>query len=163
MIKAYEIRRPSRSKAQYLLHLGDCQRKALQDLIAARHFLLQVTKSFMGRLASTTDNDSVKGSIDVQPKLASKVLVDLDYLVEALRPLTDEIDKLQHSVSSSEGNRQGFRQSLMVLSQIEKQMNLAQMQRSMILTVLASIFIPLSFATVSAEAKAMESFPDDRS
>ncbi|SLM33929.1 Mg2 transporter protein, CorA-like/Zinc transport protein ZntB [Lasallia pustulata] len=74
-----------------------------------------------------SDDDSAKGSINVQPKLADKTLIDLDYLIEALRHLADDVDKLQNS--------------------IEKQMNLAQMQRSMILTVLASIFIPLSFTT----------------
>ncbi|KAA6408190.1 MAG: hypothetical protein FRX48_07932 [Lasallia pustulata] len=126
-LMTYKIRRPSRSKAQYLLHLADCQRKAFQDLIAARQFLLEVTKSFAERFGSMSDDDSAKGSINVQPKLADKTLIDLDYLIEALRPPADDVDKLQHS--------------------IEKQMNLAQMQRSMILTVLASIFIPLSFTT----------------
>ncbi|KAA6408789.1 MAG: hypothetical protein FRX48_07132 [Lasallia pustulata] len=123
----YEIRRPLRSKAQYLIHLADYQRKAFQDLIAARQFLLEVTKSFAERFGSMSDHDSAKGSINVQPKLADKTLIDLDYLIEALRHLADDVDKLQNS--------------------IEKQMNLAQMQRSMILTVLASIFIPLSFTT----------------
>lgn len=99
-----------------------------------------------------TDDDSIKGSFDVQPKLAGKIFMDLDYLIEALKPLSDEIEKLQRSVRSSD-NPPGFRQSLLVLmvvQQSEKQMNLAQMQRSMIITILASVFIPLSFATVSA-------------
>ena len=65
MIKTYKIRRPSRSKAQYLLHLADCQRKAFQDLIAARQFLLEVTKSFAERFGSMSDDDSAKGSINV--------------------------------------------------------------------------------------------------
>lgn len=41
-------------------------------------------------------------------------------------------------------------------------MNLAQMQRSMILTVLASIFIPLSFATVSGEPEDVASITGDQ-
>ncbi|KAI4130371.1 MAG: hypothetical protein LQ347_003416 [Umbilicaria vellea] len=126
----YEIRRPSRSKGQFLLHLDDCQRKALHDLIVARQFLLEVTDSSAERSGSKSDGDSTKGtkgSLDVQPKLAAKIFMDLDYLIEALKPLGDEIERLQRSS--------------------EKQMNLAQMQRSMIITVLASVFIPLSFAT----------------
>lgn len=107
-IKTYEIRRPSRSKAQFLLHLGDWHRKALRDLIAARQFLLEVTKSFTERSGSTPNDD-------VQPKLAGKVLVDLDYLIETLRPVNNEIEQLQRSVSSSEIGRKGSRQSLMVI------------------------------------------------
>ena len=114
MIKIYEIRRPSRSKAQYLLHLGDCQSKALQDLITARQFLLEATKTFAERFGPISDDDSAKGSIDVQPKLADKILLDLDYLIEALRPLAKEIDKLQHSVSSLD-NHQELQLSLIVI------------------------------------------------
>lgn len=167
-IQLYEIRRPSRSKGQFLLHLDDCQRKALHDLIVARQFLLEVTDSSAERSGSKSDGDSTKGtkgSLDVQPKLAAKIFMDLDYLIEALKPLGDEIERLQRSVRPS-GNRSGFRQSLLLLTvaqQSEKQMNLAQMQRSMIITVLASVFIPLSFATVSDKANVTASLSSDQS
>lgn len=75
--------------------------KALQGLITARQFLLEVTKSFSERSSSVSEDDPIKGTIDVQPKLAGKTLGDLDYLIKALRPLTEEIDKLQQSVSLS--------------------------------------------------------------
>lgn len=107
-IQLYEIRRPSRSKAQFLLHLGDCQRKASDDLIVARQFLLEVTNSFAERSGSMSDDGSTKGSFNVKPKLAGNIFMDLDYLIEALKPLSDEIERLQLSVRSS-GNRPGFR------------------------------------------------------
>ena len=118
---------PSRSKIQYLLHLSDCRHRATMDL---QHTKAVVDKAL---LTVISDDFCCQKTGDPDKAIAHKVFtefqMDLEFLI-------DELEDLAKPISTTR-------------EQIIEEMSLAQGQRALLLTVAASLFIPLSFVAVS--------------
>jgi hypothetical protein len=113
------------SKIHYLIHLDDCRRTGLEDLIRSAKALNTVVTA----VKSPDFRDTQAGD---QQKLLDnlcKVQADIRFLNKRLRNLAKPITAVRE--------------------QIIEQMGLASGQRTIILTVLAALYIPLSFVSVS--------------
>jgi len=115
---------PSGSKMHYLQHLEDCHRSA-KDCCRANRRTLQVLLDQVNLIEGTRADDET--NLINELKMAMK---DLDYL-------HDEVDL---SLQRIPGLRRDIREHLDML----------QIRRTSILGILAGLYLPLSFVTVSS-------------
>ncbi|THY15497.1 hypothetical protein D6D00_09306 [Aureobasidium pullulans] len=120
-------RRPTRSKIQYLVHLDDCRRLAIKDLW---HINTLVDKA-RSTVEANTFCCNQSGSQDKAKA------------IEVLSGFQDDIIFLVNSFEALE------KALLVAREQIKEQMELAQGQRTLIITIAAAFFIPLGFIAVS--------------
>ncbi|THX80056.1 hypothetical protein D6D04_04791 [Aureobasidium pullulans] len=120
-------RRPTRSKTQYLVHLDDCRRLAIKDLW---HINTLVDKA-RSTVEANTFCCNQSGSQDKAKA------------IEVLSGFQDDIIFLVNSFEALE------KALLVAREQIKEQMELAQGQRTLIITIAAAFFIPLGFIAVS--------------
>ncbi|THY82975.1 hypothetical protein D6C92_09832 [Aureobasidium pullulans] len=116
-------RRPTRSKIQYLVHLDDCRRLAIKDLW---HINTLVDKA-RSTVEANTFCCNQSGSQDKAKA------------IEVLSGFQDDIIFLVNSFEALE------KALLVAREQIKEQMELAQGQRTLIITIAAAFFIPLGF------------------
>ncbi|THW33010.1 hypothetical protein D6D21_10170 [Aureobasidium pullulans] len=120
-------RRPTRSNIQYLVHLDDCRRLAIKDLW---HINTLVDKA-RSTVEANTFCCNQSGSQDKAKA------------IEVLSGFQDDIIFLVNSFEALE------KALLVAREQIKEQMELAQGQRTLIITIAAAFFIPLGFIAVS--------------
>ncbi|THZ88456.1 hypothetical protein D6C84_00953 [Aureobasidium pullulans] len=120
-------RRPTRSKIQYLVHLDDCRRLAIKDLW---HINTLVDKARSTVEANTFCCNQSRSQ-------------DKAKAIEVLPGFQDDIIFLVNSFEALE------KALLVAREQIKEQMELAQGQRTLIITIAAAFFIPLGFIAVS--------------
>lgn len=116
---------PSRSKIQYLIHLDDCRRRAIEDLTHS----LRLSEKTSKAVRSTESCCKDQGDQDRAEKRIVGLRNDTNFLIDRLVSLEKPITAVR--------------------LQILEQMNLAQGQRALILTIAAALFVPLSFVSVS--------------
>ncbi|KAH0364805.1 hypothetical protein KCU65_g6505, partial [Aureobasidium melanogenum] len=122
--QTYKGRRtPSRSKIQYLVHLNDCRGLAIADLKHA--------KAIIDGLKATVESD----------KFCCQNIRD-PVKISALKTFSDFQNDIEFLVGKFEGLELDI---TLAKEQIKEQMDLAQGQRTLILTIAAAFFIPLSF------------------
>jgi len=120
-------RRPTRSNIQYLVHLDDCRRLAIKDLW---HINTLVDKA-RSTVEANTFCCNQSGSQDKAKA------------IEVLSGFQDDIIFLVNSFEALE------KALLVAREQIKEQMEFAQGQRTLIITIAAAFFIPLGFIAVS--------------
>lgn len=120
-------RRPTRSKIQYLVHLDDCRRLAIKNLWHAK-----------------TMADKAKSAVKANTFCCNRAgSQDKAKALEVLSGFQDDIIFLI-------GKFEVLEKALLIArEQIKEQMELAQGQRALILTIAAALFIPLGFVAVS--------------
>ncbi|KZF20262.1 hypothetical protein L228DRAFT_262935, partial [Xylona heveae TC161] len=118
--------RPSGSKVQFLAHLNDCLNKAVEDLGHSLICLSQVQRFLEECGQSLPDWDAR----DSYMKHTCNLKVDLEFL-------QDEFRGLGKRVNGFDGLR----------TMINEHINLLQNRRTMIITVLLALYVPLSFMT----------------
>lgn len=116
---------PSRSKIQYLIHLDDCRRRAIEDLTHSLRLSEKTSKAVRSTDSCCKDQDDQDRA---ETRIAG-IQNDANFLIDRLVSLEKPITAVR--------------------LQILEQMNLAQGQRALILTIAAALFIPLSFVSVS--------------
>ncbi|KAK2773475.1 hypothetical protein FQN53_004154 [Emmonsiellopsis sp. PD_33] len=120
----YEGRRkPSTGKLQYLLHLSDYQQSGVDCCRKAMSTTSNLSKSFSRPLT----------------------------LVEAIQ--LDFIEDIRKDLDCLQAEFQNTKEKVLVLREALKgQLDLAQMQRTYLLTVLVGLYVPISFVSVSNSA-----------
>lgn len=116
---------PTRSKVQYLIHLDDCRRRAIEDLSHSLDLLDEMSKAIISSDFCCRETEDKKQASTAHSQAQSDI-----------KFLRIRLHKLEQPIKS-------------IREQVLEQMNLAQGQRTLILTIAAALFIPLSFVSVS--------------